>query len=166
MIVQLVSAVVLELIVIVLLFAVAKDDIINNMKVKLRKGFGKIIVVGNDNTLRIITKRISMKKDDITTLKIGAGEYLIDPTKIFLSDRTPTWFYKEGVSAPIDPRDIHNMKGIDAETEANLLAKARLSGQLPNQDDKNMKLMLMATLVSAGASIVAVMLLMRMGGIA
>jgi hypothetical protein len=166
MITQLIIIAVMELMLIMGLIIVAKSEILVGIKTKLLKGYARLIIVGNDNTLRIIPMKISMKKDDITTLKIGAGTYLIDPTKMFLQDRTPTWIYKEGISDPIDPRSIHLKVGLDAETQASLLAKARLSGQIPHTDDMKDKLMFIATLVGAGASCVAVMLLLRMGGIA
>lgn len=167
LLVSLISLIVVMMGIMIIFLWVDKEGIINGLRTKMLKGYSEMFIINKDNTIEVKTIRTSGKANQKNTFKVGSYEYKIDPKRMFYHNRNPAWIYKDGDVEPIDPANIQQLEGLDGELIAGLVEKARLTAQAPiGKVDTKEQLMFVLAMVSAGASVTAVLFLVKIMGIA
>ena len=163
-IISLVSVNLVTAVILILAFAVDKDGIINMMKLKFRKGYGLIIIIGKDKKLYMTTSKISGKAKETEQISVNELPYNLNRKKIVFYKTYPVLIFDEGISEPLAITSGELSYGkATPELISQMIILARRSGQIPGSFDKNQKLMFYLTVASAIASGIAVWLLMQQG---
>ena len=155
-----------ETLFLILVIMADKTAVMNGLKVLVGKGKSRILFFGKDGTMLWKVIKTSGKKGSVEEFKDGNKTYKIDTNKLFLYNNRPAFAYKEGTVEPIDPREIQSIQGMDGVFITSLVEKARATAQAPLGDKNNRDdLMFYGILASAGASIVALLFLVKLVGV-
>jgi len=140
-----------------------KEGIINQLKLKLQKGSGLIIIIGKDKKLYMTVSKIAGKKSDTEQIEVNGLPYTLNKNKIIFHKTSPCLMYDEGVSEPLSVVSGElNYGKLTPELLSQMLAMARQSGRLPQAQDKREQLMFFLTIGSMLASATAVFLIFNM----
>jgi len=164
LLIGLISANLVTGILLVLAFAVDKDGIFNMLRLKIKKGYGLIYIIGKDKKLYTTIAKISGKKSETDQININGLPYNLNRKKIIFFQTHPVLFYDEGVSEPLSVNSGELSYGkVTPELLSQMIILARQSGIKPGGLDKQQQIMFYLTIGSAIASGICVWFLFNQG---
>jgi hypothetical protein len=119
-------------VIIIVLFWLDRDGLINAVKVRFGKGQVYTIMFGSDRRIYLGAKQFSRKSQDTATTDIDGMPYTMNSKKLWFYNRQPALTFEEGVSEPIDISGGQvQSSGLTPELFKQAIIVARQSGKMP-----------------------------------
>jgi hypothetical protein len=136
---------------------VDRVGIFNMLKLKIKKGYGLIILIGKDKKLYETTAQFSGKTSETDQITINGLPYNLNRKKIIFKKTHPVLIYDEGISEPLSITSGELSYGkMTPELLSQMLVLARQSGKMPQGANKNQQIMFylsIGTMIASGLAL-------------
>jgi len=164
MIISLITTIMILAVFCIIILWLGKEQIINQLKIRFKKGMVHVIILGSDKRVYFDVKQFSGKEKETTTTEINGLPYNMNKKKIRFFRNAPCLLFEEGNSEPleVDSGSFENT-GLTPELFKQAIIVARQSGKLP-MDSKKEQLQFYLMLGACIGGCVSAYLTFRMTG--